>query len=151
MVCLGNICRSPIAEGVLRHMAEKQGLNWVVDSAGTNGYHIGEPPHKHSQEVCLKHGIDISEQRARRFEKDDLSQYDKIYVMADDVMRTVSKIAGADADLRNVDYFLNELFPGENRSVPDPWYGERDGYLPVYQMIEQACDSIIRKYGISSN
>ncbi len=147
MVCLGNICRSPIAEGLLRDRAGRYGLDWMVDSAGTNGYHTGKPPHRHSQEVCLRHGIDISEQRARRFEKKDLARYDKIYVMAGDVYRDVQQIAGKGADLSNVDFFLNELHPGTDRSVPDPWYGDKDGYLPVYKMIEQACDIIIRKYG----
>ncbi len=151
MVCLGNICRSPIAEGLLRHKADQHGLGWIVDSAGTNGYHTGEPPHRHSQEVCLQHGVDISAQRARRFESRDMVRYDKIYVMADDVYRDVRRIAGNGADLSRVDYFLNELHSGANASVPDPWYGDRDGYLPVYEMIDQACEAIIRKYSAGNS
>jgi protein-tyrosine phosphatase len=151
MVCLGNICRSPIAEGVLAHKIRQYGLEWEVASAGTNGYHIGEPPHPYSRKVCLMNGIDISAQRARRFTALDLERYDRIYAMADDVIHDIRSIARGHAALHKVDYFLNELHPGSNASVPDPWYGDEDGYLPVYEMIEQTCDAIIRKYaGISS-
>lgn len=146
MVCLGNICRSPIAEGVLKHMTKKQGLNWTVDSAGTNRYHTGEAPHHHSQRVCMDNGVDISGQRARTFTAEDLGRYDKIYAFAGDVYADIKKIAGLGADLGNVDYFLNELHPGKNESVTDPWYGDESGYLPVYQQIEATCKAIIEKY-----
>lgn len=149
MVCLGNICRSPIAEGVLRHKAAALNLPWVIHSAGTESYHVGEPPHVHSQAVCSAHGIDISLQRARRFKASDLSGYDRIYAMATDVYREIQRIGGPNADMRKVELFLNELTPGSNASVPDPWYGNADGYLPVYNMIDQTCDAIIGKY--SSN
>src|SRR5574337_1065906 len=86
MVCLGNICRSPLAEGVLKHKVEKVGLNWQIDSAGTNGYHVGEAPHKLKQKVARLNGIEICDQRARRFVKEDFDRYDKIYAMADDVI-----------------------------------------------------------------
>lgn len=145
MVCLGNICRSPIAEGVLRHMVSEHGLDWVVESAGTNSYHTGEAPHKFSQKVCLQHGIDISRQLAAKFTAADLAEYDKIYAFASDVLTDIRKIAKG-ADISNVDYFLNELHPGKNESVPDPWYGNEDGYLPVYQLIEKTCKAIIEKY-----
>lgn len=148
MVCLGNICRSPIAEGVLRHKAALLGLSWTVDSAGTNGIHVGASPHRHSQEVCRQHGIDISYQRGRQFIPEDLTRFDKIYVLADDVYREVRRIAGPHADLSKVDYLMNELHPGSDASVPDPWYGDRDGYLPVFQMIDKACTAIIEKYGV---
>lgn len=145
MVCLGNICRSPIAEGVLKHKVKVHGLDWVVESAGTNSYHTGEAPHKYSQKVCLEHGIDISNQRARTFTKEDLLQYDKIYAFAADVVSDIKKISGK-SELSNVDYFLNELHPGKNESVPDPWYGDESGYLPVYEIIERTCNTIIEKY-----
>ena len=145
MVCLGNICRSPIAEGVLKHKVKVHGLDWVVESAGTNSYHTGEAPHKYSQKVCLEHGIDISHQRARTFTKEDLLQYDKIYAFAADVVSDIKKISGK-SELSNVDYFLNELHPGKNESVPDPWYGDESGYLPVYEIIERTCNTIIEKY-----
>lgn len=147
MVCLGNICRSPIAEGVMRHKAEMNGLDWVVDSAGTESYHIGEAPHRHSQAVCKANGIDISGQCARKFVAADFDSYDKIYAMAEDVYREIQRIGGRHADMTKVDLFLNELEPGSNASVPDPWYGNEDGYKPVYDMISKTCDNIIRVYG----
>ena len=146
MVCLGNICRSPIAEGILKHKARQNRLDWIVESAGTESFHIGSAPHKYSQKVCRTKGVDISAQRARQFTSADFAKYDKIYAMADDVYDEIYRIGGRDADMTKVDFFLNELMPGSNASVPDPWYGEEDGYLPVYEMIEKACDAIIRKY-----
>lgn len=145
MVCLGNICRSPIAEGVLQHKAKQHGLSWTVESAGTESYHIGEAPHRFSQQVCRANGIDISGQRARRFVKADLTIYDKIYAMAADVLEEIKYIGGR-ADYSNVALFLEELNPGGNESVPDPWYGNEDGYMPVYEMINSCCDAIIAKY-----
>lgn len=146
MVCLGNICRSPLAEGVLQHKAKQAGLNWTVESAGTNGYHIGEAPHKLSQKVAKLNGIDICEQRARRFVKEDFDRYDKIYAMADDVMDDMRRIAKEKWNPTKVDLFLNELHPGKNASVPDPWYGTEPGYHEVYKLIDETCESIIGKY-----
>lgn len=146
MVCLGNICRSPIAEGVLQHKAKQHGLDWVIDSAGTNSYHIGEPPHKFSQKICKTYGIDISGQRARRFTREDFKRYDKIYALAEDVKDEIKSIGGAAADMSKVELLLNELHDNCNSSVPDPWYGGEEGYLPVYEMIDEVCDAIIRKY-----
>lgn len=145
MVCLGNICRSPLAEEILRHKAAKAGLDWEIDSAGTNGFHIGEAPHKLSQKVAKANGLDISAQKARQFLADDLKQYDKIYVMADDVMADVKRISKLDS-LTNVDYFLNASRPGENLSVPDPWYGDEDGYVECYDLIAKNCDAIIENH-----
>lgn len=146
-VCLGNICRSPIAEGVLRHKAAAAGLDWTIASAGTESYHIGEAPHKFSQKVCSVQGIDISGQRAKRFTAADLKAWDKIYAMAADVLEEIYSIGGRTADYSHVGLFLNELHPGENESVPDPWYGEEAGYTPVYEMIEATCNKIIARYG----
>jgi protein-tyrosine phosphatase len=146
MVCLGNICRSPIAEGMMRHKIKLHGLNWVVASAGTESYHIGEAPHRFSQRICLRHGIDISAQRAKRFTRDDFAAYDKIYAMAADVYDEISRIGGRDADMSKVSLFLNELEPGSNASVPDPYYGAEDGYKEVYDMIGRTCDAIIKQY-----
>jgi protein-tyrosine phosphatase len=145
MVCLGNICRSPLAEGILQHKADEAGLNWTVDSAGTNSYHIGEPPHHLSQKVAKLNGIDICKQRARRFVKEDFDRYDKIYAMADDVLDDIKRIAKDKYDPAKADLFLNELHPGKNASVPDPWYGTEPGYHEVYKLIEEGCDAIIKK------
>ena len=146
MVCLGNICRSPLAEGILKHKAKERGLDWVIESAGTNGYHIGEAPHHLSQKVAKLNGIDICEQRARRFVKEDFDRYDKIYAMADDVIADIKRIAKDKFDPSKVDLLLNEIYPGKHLSVPDPWYGPEPGYHEVYKLIEDACDKIIRKY-----
>ena len=146
MVCLGNICRSPIAGGVMRHMVKQHGLNWVVDSAGTESYHVGEAPHRFSQKICFTHGIDISEQRASKFTPSDFERYDKIYAMAGDVNREIKHIGGKAADMSKVDLFLNELNKGSNADVPDPYYGGEEGFTNVYELISRTCDAIIKNY-----
>jgi protein-tyrosine phosphatase len=146
MVCLGNICRSPLAEGVLKHKAKEAGLDWVIHSAGTNRCHTGEPPHRLSQKVARLNGVDICEQRARDFAKEDFDQYDKIYAMAGDVIDDMKEIAREKYDASKVDLFLNELHPEKNMWVPDPWYGPEKGYHEVYQLIDETCDAIIRRY-----
>ena len=145
MVCLGNICRSPLAEGILKHKAKQAGLNWEVDSAGTNNYHIGEPPHQLSQKVAKLNGVNICDQRARRFVKEDFDRYDKIYAMADDVLDDIKRIAREKYDPAKIDFFLNELYPGQNQCVPDPWYGTEPGYHEVYKLIDEASEAIIQK------
>jgi low molecular weight protein-tyrosine phosphatase len=134
-----------MAEGILRNMVKNAGLNWKVDSAGTNGYHTGEPPHRLSQKVAGMHGVDICDQRARQFVKEDFDRYDKIYAMADDVLDDIKHIAGSKYDPSKTDLLLNELYPGKNASVPDPWYGPESGYHEVYKLIEQACEATINK------
>ncbi len=146
IVCLGNICRSPIAEGILKHKSKAAGLEWHIDSAGTNGYHVGQAPHKLSQKVAKLNGIDICDQKARQFVKEDFDRYDKIYAMADDVMDEIKEIAGKKFEPAKANYFLNEIHPGTNKSVPDPWYGTEPGYHKVYTLIEEVCKIIIRKY-----
>ena len=147
MVCLGNICRSPLAEGILREKARAAGLDWDIDSAGTNGYHTGEAPHPLSQKVARQHGIDIGNQRARRFTAADFQRFDKIYAMAGDVIDDMRRIAGRQFDVSKVDLLMNEVHPGSNEDVPDPWYGPEPGYHEVYALIDKAADKIIAKYG----
>ena len=146
MVCLGNICRSPLAEGILQQKLVDAGLDWTVDSAGTNGYHIGEAPHRLSQKVARLNGIDISAQRSRQFSAEDLSQFDIIYAMASDVIREMKYIAGNRYNPAKVDLFMNLLQPGKNYDVPDPWYGGEDGYHEVFDMLDQASDMFIKKH-----
>jgi protein-tyrosine phosphatase len=146
MVCLGNICRSPLAEGILQKKAEESGLDWTIESAGTNGYHIGEAPHPLSQKVARLNGIDISCQRARRFVPEDFEKYDKIYALAEDVLDDIRRIAKSKYDAKKIDLFMNELYPGRDMDVPDPWYGPEPGYHDVYKMIAAVCDRIIEKY-----
>ncbi len=151
MVCLGNICRSPLAEGILQDKAIKAGLSWSVESAGTNGYHTGEAPHRLSQKVAKLNGIDISQQRSVKFSANDFEVYDKIYVMASDILEDVKKIAGKKFDSSKIDYLMNELVPGQNLDVPDPWYGAEPGYHEVYELIDKACAAIIEKYTIPNS
>jgi protein-tyrosine phosphatase len=145
MVCLGNICRSPLAEGILQQKAFAAGLAWSVESAGTNSYHTGEPPHPLSQKVAKLNGIDISKQRARRFSAQDFETYDKIYALANDVMDEIKRIAKNKFDASKVELFMNELYPGKDMDVPDPWYGTEPGYHEVYKTINEVCEEIVRK------
>lgn len=146
MVCLGNICRSPLAEGILNQKAKSAGLDWQIESAGTNGYHVGEPPHPLSQKVARCNGLDISNQVARRFRADDMDKYDLIFAMAADVLDDIKRIAGNKFEPAKVKLFLNELHEGEDLDVPDPWYGAEEGYHEVYNIIDQATDEILKKY-----
>jgi protein-tyrosine phosphatase len=146
MVCLGNICRSPLAEGILQKKVEEAGLEWTVESAGTNGYHTGEPPHHLSQKVAKQNGLDISCQVARRFTPDDFERYDKIYAMANDVLADMKRISGSKFNEGKADLFLNVLHPGENKDVPDPWFGDEDGYHEVFALIEKTCALIVQNY-----
>jgi protein-tyrosine phosphatase len=146
MVCLGNICRSPLAEGVLQHKATEAGLNWQIESAGTNGLHNGEPPHHLSQKVAKQNGIDISKQQSRKFTAADFDKYDKIYAMAGDVIDDIKRIAGKKYDALKVILFLNELHNDKNRDVPDPWAGPESGYHEVFALIDKTSDAIIEKY-----
>ncbi|MFT4061263.1 MAG: low molecular weight protein-tyrosine-phosphatase [Edaphocola sp.] len=150
MVCLGNICRSPIAEGVMQHIANQRNLNWQIDSAGTERYHIGEPPHRYSQKICQKYGIDISGQRARQITRADLERYDLVYAMATDVMAEIKYMAGTNPSSGKVKLFLEEKYPGQNRNVPDPWYGPEDGFVQVYDLIADNCAFIADKYASQS-
>jgi protein-tyrosine phosphatase len=146
MVCLGNICRSPLAEGILQDKVMKTGLNWTIASAGTNGYHTGEAPHHLSQKVARLNGIDISQQKSQQFKATDFDHFDKIYAMANDVLENIKTIAGKKYDITKVDLFLNELHPNSNKDVPDPWYGGEDGYHKVYELINATCERIVTKY-----
>jgi len=150
MVCLGNICRSPLAEGIMKQKIKEAGLDWTVDSAGTNGFHTGEAPHHLSQKVARLHGIDISRQVARRFKAEDLNRYDRIYAMANDVLSDIKKIAGPAMNKLNTTLFLDELYPGQNSDVPDPWYGDEEGYHEVYELIDKACDAILKNIPVTN-
>ena len=150
MVCLGNICRSPIAEAILQKKADEAGLSWTVDSAGTNGFHIGEAPHRLSQKVCKQNGLDISGQLARKFTKKDLADFDLIYAMADDVVEEMRSIAGTQMDESKTCLFLDALHPNQNKNVPDPWYGNEDGFTEVYQLIDKTCDAIIANHQLKN-
>jgi len=143
MVFLRNICRSPLAEGILQHRAWEAGLQWSVESAGTNGYHNGEAPHRLSQKVAKLNGIDISQQRSRKFVPEDFERFDMIYAMAEDVVHEMRRISGSRFRAEKVDLLMNILHPGQDRDVPDPWYGAEPGYHEVFRMIDDACTHLI--------
>jgi protein-tyrosine phosphatase len=144
MVCLGNICRSPLAEAILRDKAARAGLDWEVYSAGTNGYHIGEPPHPLSQKIARMNGLDISRQKARKFVADDFQRFDKIYALAEDVMDEIRRIAGPTFDPAKASLLMNEVYPGSDQDVPDPWAGPEPGYHEAFRLIDQACEKIVQ-------
>ena len=138
-VCLGNICRSPLAEGILRHMAEQKHLNWEIDSAGTGNWHVGDPPDARSVKVARQHGIDISGLRGRQFSAGDFDTFDRIYVMDLDNYRDVLRKARNDADRDKVQLLLEHQQP-----VPDPWYDDAL-FEPVYNLIHNACERIVNQ------
>jgi protein-tyrosine phosphatase len=145
MVCLGNICRSPLAEGILQDKAFKAGLNWSVESAGTNGCHDGDPPHPLSQKIARMNGIDICNQRSRRFVPEDFDRFDKIYALAEDVLFDIRQIARKKFNASKVDLLMNELYPGKDLDVPDPWSGPEEEYYEAFRLIDAACEKIIEK------
>lgn len=146
MVCLGNLCRSPMAEGILQDKAFKAGLSWSVESAGTNGFHNGEPPHYLSQKVAREHGIEICEQKSRRFVAEDFDRFDKIYAMAEDVLFDIRQIARKKFNPSKVGLLMNELYPGRNMDIPDPWAGPEEEYREAFNLMKAACEAIVKRY-----
>lgn len=146
MVCLGNICRSPLAEGILKSKITSQ--NSFVDSAGTAAYHIGNQPDERSIIVAKKYGIDISNQRARKFSPEDFDNFDLIFAMDDNNFHDVLKLSRNNLDKQKVKLILNEIQPNKNNSVPDPYYGGNEGFENVFQMLDEACGIIIKKYAL---
>lgn len=142
MVCLGNICRSPLAEGIMRAKLSK---DFIVDSAGTDGWHAGELPDKRSISTAKNRGLDITSQRARQFKISDFDTFDYIYVMDNSNYKDVMTLAPNDEAKSKVKLILNELFPNENVDVPDPYYGGQDGFENVFDMLNEACDVIAGK------
>lgn len=143
MVCLGNICRSPLAEGILKSKLFR--ANVVIDSAGTGAYHINEKPDQRSINIAKINGIDITNQRARKFLVKDFDEFDIIYVMDNSNYRDVIKEARNEDDIKKVKMILNEVFPNENLDVPDPYTGGNFGFKNVYKMLDEACDIIAKK------
>ncbi|WP_111709232.1 low molecular weight protein-tyrosine-phosphatase [Lutibacter citreus] len=143
MVCLGNICRSPLAEGILKSKVE--GLKAFVDSAGTGAYHIGNKPDKRSIAIAKLNGIDLTDQKARKFSIQDFELFDFIYVMDNSNYKNIVSLAKNEEDKSKVRFILNEVFPGENLDVPDPYYGGDSGFKNVYDMLDEACDIIAKR------
>jgi protein-tyrosine phosphatase len=145
MVCLGNICRSPLAEGILHEKIKRQQLDWAVDSAGTGAYHVGQMPDPRSVAVADQHGIDISGQRARQFHPADFDRFDLILVMDSSNYNNVLKLAESEEQSRKVRLIMDFVHPGSAVSVPDPYWND-DGFQQVYEMLHTACDKIIDAY-----
>ena len=144
-VCLGNICRSAIAEGVLKQKSEEQNLGLVVDSAGTSNYHVGEAPDRRMQAKAIEHGLNISNQRGRQFTVSDFDEFDYIFAMDNSNYKNILSLARNEADEEKVSLFLNQSYPNENMDVPDPYYGGEQGFEDVYQMVDKACNDFIEK------
>jgi len=144
MVCLGNICRSPLAEGILKAKAKEMNLSIEVDSAGTSNYHIGEKPDSRTIANGKKHGIDVSKHKGRQFTTHDFNEYDHIFAMDSSNYADVIAMARDQNDLKKVEMILNRVYPNSNMSVPDPYYGGDQGFENVYILLEKACDIIAK-------
>ena len=140
MVCLGNICRSPLAEGILRNKLDSK--QFFIDSAGTGNWHVGNPPDRRSVAVAKKYGLDISNLRGRQFTSMDYQDFDHIYVMDSSNLENVLALAESPEDRSKVSMILETIFPGERVDVPDPYYGGDEGFERVYKMLDEACDVI---------
>lgn len=144
MVCLGNICRSPLADGMLRNKIQKEGLNVEVDSAGTINQHAGEHPDSRMTKVAKDRGIDLSFLIARQFIRDDFEKFDVIYVMDDSNYQDVIQLASNEHQKNKVRFLLSEI-NNQNNPVPDPYFGGEQGFIDVFSLVDKATDSIIEK------
>ncbi|MFK7770602.1 MAG: low molecular weight protein-tyrosine-phosphatase [Saprospiraceae bacterium] len=145
MVCLGNICRSPLAEGIMKSKVQEYQLNWEVDSAGTGAWHAGEKPDPRSIKVAQKNNIDITDQRGRQFQAHDLDDFDLVLTMDATNFQNVRRLASSPKHEEKIHLIMNFVNPGFNEQVPDPYYGT-DGFDSVFEMLDMACDRIIEKY-----
>jgi protein-tyrosine phosphatase len=143
MVCLGNICRSPLAEGILASKLPKD--KFQVESAGTGSWHIGHKPDERSIAIAKKNKLDISEQKGRQFTTSDFETFDYIYVMDNSNYWDVVQLVENRTQTEKVQLILNELFPNENVDVPDPYFGLPNGFESVYKMLDEACDVLAKK------
>ncbi len=143
MVCLGNICRSPLAEGILKSKVDRNKV--FVDSAGTGSWHIGSEPDRRSIITAKRYGLDITDQRGRQFSEDDFEDFDHIFAMDNSNFRDIISMAKNDEDRQKVHLILEEIFPSENVDVPDPYHGGEQGFENVYQMLDEACEEIAKK------
>jgi protein-tyrosine phosphatase len=145
MVCLGNICRSPMADGLLRRKVKEEKLNVFVDSAGTANYHIGKKPDSRMCQTAKENQTNIDDLRARQFAVQDFDLFDKIYAMDEENKENILRLARNENDIAKVELLLNELNPGENYGVPDPYYGTIADFQEVYTLLDHATDVVISK------
>jgi protein-tyrosine phosphatase len=143
MVCLGNICRSPLAEGILASKLPED--KFLVDSAGTGHWHVGKQPDERSIATAKKNGLTISNQRGKHFNQKHFDEFDYIYVMDRSNYNDVIFLAKTDAHRAKVKLILDELFPGDNVDVPDPFYGLQNGFDMVYEMLDEATNLLAEK------
>ena len=146
MVCIGNICRSPLAEGILKDKLEKAGINYFVDSAGIISYHVGEAPDYRSIEAAQRHGINISTQIARKFSAFDFEKFDLIFAMDNEVYDEIISFAQSSIHRKKINLFLEYAGYGFGSSVPDPYYGTKKDFENVFLLIDAACEKIISKF-----
>jgi protein-tyrosine phosphatase len=146
MVCLGNICRSPLAEGILRQKAREKNLPIITDSCGTGGWHAGEAPDERSIRVAKLKGVDISDLKARKFKLSDFENFDLIFTMDTQNTTDVLAMARSEKERKKVIQILNLLEPNSFKKVPDPYYGTMDDFEEVYQLLDEACNKIISLY-----
>lgn len=145
MVCLGNICRSPLAEGILWSKLKEADLDWIVDSAGTSSWHIGNPPHKGSISIAKENGLDISKQRCRQFSIVDFDDFDLILAMDSENYQNIMQLAKEKAQKDKVKLMLNYAYPKSNMGVPDPYY--TGDFQEVYDLLDLACTNLLASYG----
>ncbi len=139
-VCLGNICRSPLAEGIMLHLKQKHNLQLEIDSAGTANYHVNEAPDPRTIANAKKNGVDLSYLRARQFSVNDFDTFDRIYVMDQNNLKTVLALAKDQKHKEKVSLFLNNVYPGKDLEVPDPYYGSEKSFEDVFQLVYKACE-----------
>jgi protein-tyrosine phosphatase len=152
MVCLGNICRSPMAKAILIKKLDEKNITWVeVDSAGTSDYHIGGMADQRTLESGKKHGIDLSSHRGRQFSRKDFDTFDLIYAMDSENYSDIVYQASNEEETKKVKLILNEINPGANLSVPDPWFGGEKDFEKVFHMLDKACDIIVEKIEFEEN
>lgn len=142
MVCLGNICRSPLAEGILKAQVAEKKLDWQVESAGTGSWHIGESPDPRSIRIARQYGLDITDQRARQFVAQDLEDFDLVVAMDRQNYRDIMRLTKTEQQRAKVKLMLNFLYPDQDRDVPDPYWDD-DGFEAVFKMLEKACAQLI--------
>lgn len=143
MVCLGNICRSPLAEGIMRKKLNDHNINAEVDSCGFESFHTGDRPDQRGIEVAQKNGIDISGHRARLFRVADFDEFDHIFVMDQRNYSDVASVARNQRDMEKVDFIMNMAYPASNTPVPDPYFGGRADFRKTWEMLDEATDRII--------
>ena len=143
-VCLGNICRSPLGEGILKNICDHTGLDWNIDSAGTGGWHAGESPDHRSIKVAAKHGIDIHQQRARQFKQDDFDKFDHIISMDKSNFKDLTSLTSDPNHLAKISLMMDFDTASTFRDVPDPYYDNR--FDLVFELVTNACNGFVQKF-----